>query len=266
VLWKKTWRPETVMALVGGIMAVFCGSAAAIELLRRAGVAGFHTMDSTGSVVVQTLGMDGGMIVVGILFFKFNGVGWREILGLNKIRLSKQIQWVVIALMFAMPIMYGLELLSLHVLEKIGWQVEEQRAVELVLAAKSTGMKIYFCVFAILVAPAAEEILFRGLLFSSIQKLRTLSLIKLLRMSRMPTFAGWATSRRICRASGYIGISFLFALIHENVPTFLPLFVFALVLTWLYETTEGLLAPIMAHGIFNASNLVYLFVQLHRGQ
>ena len=38
----------------------------------------------------------------------------------------------------------------------------------------------------------------------------------------------------------------------------MPLFVLALVLTWLYEKTDSLLAPIAAHALFNAANLVLL--------
>jgi membrane protease YdiL (CAAX protease family) len=50
----------------------------------------------------------------------------------------------------------------------------------------------------------------------------------------------------------------LFALIHHNPPIFLSLFVLALVLTWLYEKTDNLLAPITAHALFNAANLILL--------
>jgi membrane protease YdiL (CAAX protease family) len=34
----------------------------------------------------------------------------------------------------------------------------------------------------------------------------------------------------------------------------------ALCLTWLYEKTGGLLAPILAHGLFNLANLILLLV------
>jgi len=43
-------------------------------------------------------------------------------------------------------------------------------------------------------------------------------------------------------------------LIHLNAPTFVPLFALALALTWLYERTDNLLAPITAHALFNAAN------------
>jgi len=38
----------------------------------------------------------------------------------------------------------------------------------------------------------------------------------------------------------------------------LPLFVLALALTWLYEKTGGLLAPVLAHSLFNVANLLLL--------
>jgi hypothetical protein len=87
------------------------------------------------------------------------------------------------------------------------------------------------------IAPLAEEFLFRGVLFPFFKQLG------------FPAFA-------------WLGVSFLFALIHHNAPVFLPLFLFALVLTWLYEKTSGLLAPITAHALFNAANLAMLLWQI----
>jgi membrane protease YdiL (CAAX protease family) len=60
------------------------------------------------------------------------------------------------------------------------------------------------------------------------------------------------------RRLAWFGVSFAFALIHDAAATFVPLFVLALALTWLYEKTDNLLAPIAAHSLFNAANLVIL--------
>ena len=54
------------------------------------------------------------------------------------------------------------------------------------------------------------------------------------------------------------GVSAIFAGIHFDAGTFAPLFALALVLTWLYEKTDCLLAPITAHSLFNGTNLVAL--------
>jgi hypothetical protein len=59
-----------------------------------------------------------------------------------------------------------------------------------------------------------------------------------------------------------VGVSALFALIHFDAAIFIPLFVLAMGLTWLYETTGNLLAPIAAHAVFNAVNMALLALKL----
>ena len=56
------------------------------------------------------------------------------------------------------------------------------------------------------------------------------------------------------------GTALLFAAVHMNAVTFVPLAVLALVLTALYERTNNLLAPITAHVLFNALNFATLLV------
>ena len=88
---------------------------------------------------------------------------------------------------------------------------------------------------AIVIAPPAEEALFRGLIYPAVKR------------AGFPRLAWW-------------GSAVLFAAVHWNLPSFLPLILLALVLTWLYEKTDNLLAPIAAHGLFNALNFVALQV------
>jgi membrane protease YdiL (CAAX protease family) len=236
MLWKKTWQPETVLLLAGGIVFAFFSGNVAVDLLRRCGVTGFHSQTDTGSVLLATLSLHGTAVLAGILFLKLHGIGWREIAGLDTTGWQRQFALAVVALVAALPIMFALKWFSEFVLKKMGWPVEDQRAVEMILAAKSLGLKIYLGFFAVVLAPVAEEFLFRGLLFSAAKKL------------------GWPKC-------GWVLVSLLFALIHTSAPIFLPLFVFALALTWLTERTDGLLAPILAHSLFNSANLAILFLQ-----
>ena len=94
--------------------------------------------------------------------------------------------------------------------------------MKLLTDAKSVWTVVYLGVFAVVLAPVAEEFIFRGMLFPFVKQLG-------------------------CPKLAWFGVSFLFALIHMNAATFLPLFVLALALTWLYEQTDNLLAPIIAH-------------------
>ena len=222
-----------VMTLAGGILFVFFAGNLTAELLRRAGVAGFGSADGAGSVMVATLSLHGTALVAGFLFLRLHGIGWREVAGLDATRWRRQLALVTGTILAVLPVMFALKLFSEMTLRKLGWPLEDQRAVELILSCHSTGLKIYLGIFAVIIAPVAEEFLFRGLIFSGFKK------------------AGWPVS-------GWLVTSLLFALIHGSAPIFLPLFAFALALTWLYEKTDGLLAPMLAHGAFNAINLALL--------
>ena len=61
------------------------------------------------------------------------------------------------------------------------------------------------------------------------------------------------------------GTSLLFAAVHMNLVTFVPLATLAVVLTMLYERTDNLLAPITAHVLFNALNFATLLVLQQTG-
>ena len=222
-----------MLALIGGIIAAYFFGNVAAQLLQQAGVAGFKSKDSIGGVLMVTLCFQGTAILLGTVFLKFHDSGWREVFGTTNWK--RCLGLAVLALIVVAPMMVALRLGSDRVLEKLHWKVEDQRAVELIISSKSPWLSAYMIIFAVIVAPFGEEFFFRGLLFSMVKR------------------AGWPKL-------GYVGVSFFFALIHVNAPTFLPLFVLALALTWLYETTEGLLAPVMAHSLFNAANLVLLVV------
>ena len=225
-----------VLALAGGMVAAFCTGNLAVELLRRLHVAGFNSPDDFGSVLLATLSFHGAAIVAGILFLKFHHISWREIAGLDTMRWHRQLLLAVFLLLAVVPVMFDLKCLSEILISKTGSEVTYQRAVEMISSTKSPWLKGYLMFSAVVLAPVAEEFFFRGLFFSGLKKL------------------GWPKC-------AWLVSSFLFAAIHFNLPTFLPLFVFALALTWLYERTEGLLAPMLAHSLFNAANLVILFAQ-----
>ena len=139
---------------------------------------------------------------------------------------------VLIAMAFA--------LMSGVLIQAFGDQVEPQKLVTLIAeeSAKqeNIGPLIFFVVMAVAVAPVAEEILFRGILYPAIKQIG------------YPRVAA-------------IGTALLFALFHVNLLTFASLTVVALGLIALYEFTDNLLAPITAHAVFNASNLIMLFWQ-----
>jgi len=127
-----------------------------------------------------------------------------------------------------------LQYLSVEALTKIGWPLGNETAVTVLTSAQTWWLRIYLCAFTVVIGPVAEEFIFRGLLYPFFKQ------------------RGWPLL-------AWFGVSFLFALVHWDAATFVALFVLALALTWLYERTDSLLAPITAHAFFNAVNLVLLY-------
>jgi len=236
MLSQKPWRTEAVIQLVAGVFVCLCAGVLMAGLLRQAGVTGFKTADSFGGVLLATLSFQGAAWILIYIFLKQHKVNWPVALGLRNANLKKSLLLAGGVLVLALPVVLGLEQIFAIALERLGWAPENQRAVDLLINADSWWMRSYLVFFAVGLAPAAEEFIFRGVLFPFLQQ------------------CGWP------KLATY-GVSFLFALIHVNVPTFVPLFVLALVLTWLYEKTDCLLAPIAAHSLFNTVNLVILFTQ-----
>lgn len=236
MLSPKPWRVEAVIQLIAGVLVCLCLGAATIGILRQAGVAAFKSPDSFAGVLVATLGFQGAAWVLIFIFLKFHGVNWRDAFGLRNQHLFRSLLLAVGVLAVVLPVVLALQQLSALALTKIGWQPEDQHAVDLLLNAKSFWMHWYLTFFAVVLAPVAEEFIFRGVLFPFIKQL------------------GWPKL-------AWIGVSLIFALIHVNAPTFVPLFVFALALTWLYQKTDCLLASITAHSLFNGANLLVLFLQ-----
>ncbi|MEI8291696.1 MAG: type II CAAX endopeptidase family protein [Verrucomicrobiota bacterium] len=234
MLSAKPWRTEAVIQLIAGVFVCLCLGVTVAGVLRQAGVAAFKSPDSFAGVLLATLSFQGAAWILILIFLKLHAVNWRDAFGFNHSNLKKPLLLAVFVWILILPVILLLEQGSALVLEKLGWPPEDQRAVDLILNAKSWWMRGYLAFFAVVLVPVAEEFLFRGLLYPFIKQ------------------RGWPKL-------AWIGVSLLFALIHLNAPTFLPLFVFALVLTWLYEKTDCLLAPIVTHGLFNSANLIILF-------
>jgi membrane protease YdiL (CAAX protease family) len=93
----------------------------------------------------------------------------------------------------------------------------------------AAGPQVFLAFLAVVVAPVTEELLFRGILYPFVKQ------------QGHPGLALWGTA-------------ILFGALHLNLMTFVPLTFLGLVLAWLYDTTDNLLAPIFGHSLFNLAN------------
>ena len=152
----------------------------------------------------------------------------------------KRALWLgsLLALLF-LPLGWGLQLGSVTVMEQFHLEPREQEAVELLRGPEALVSRCVLGAAAILTAPVVEEMLFRGILYPAIRR------------AGFPRLAWW-------------GSAVAFGAIHMNLATFVPLTALALLLTWLYESTGSLLAPIAAHSVFNAMNFALVWMQQSR--
>jgi membrane protease YdiL (CAAX protease family) len=231
MLSEKPWRAEAVMLFCAAQFVCLAAGLTLVGLLHNLGVAGFKQEADFGNVLLGTLCFQGVIWILIPIFLRQHQTGWREAFGFRGLKFLPALLMAVAAMIVILPVALGLEGASAFILEKIGWPVEDQAAVKLVAGAETLWMQIYLGVFTIVLAPVAEEFFFRGVLYPFIKQLGR------------PRLA-------------WLGVSALFALIHFDAARFVPLFWLALALTWLYEQTDCLLAPIAAHSLFNSVGFI----------
>jgi len=140
----------------------------------------------------------------------------------------------------AYPIIAGASLgwqLLLGLAQKIWLHLETppQEAVKILAQSTSGAENILLILFAVLVAPVTEELFFRAGLYRFLK-------------SRLPENAAM------------VAASFLFALSHLNLESFLPLLVLGILLTKLYERTGHIAAPVLFHALFNLTTILLMLL------
>ena len=188
-------------------MLLFCGAQflclgfgiLAAAVLNKAGVSGFKQPDDFGNILVATLSFQGATWLLIPLFLRWNEIHWRDFFGLRMANLPRALAWAAAGFLVVLPVALALEGLSQAVLQKIGWEPQAQTAVELLLNTPLWPTGIYMGVFAVVLAPVAEEFIFRGVLFRSFYFFPWPAFVRFLREANMPTFA------RLIRAVGFGG-------------------------------------------------------------
>ncbi len=169
-------------------------------------------------------------------FLKENHLGWSAAFGFRDPGLWKGIALGAGLAMLVLPVNVGLIWVSQKGMEWRSIQPVVQQTIETLRSRTEFQDRFLLAFLAIVMAPLSEELLFRGILYPAIKQ------------AGLPNMALWGTS-------------ILFALTHANMMTFLPLTLLALTLTLLYEHTGNLLAPIVAHSLFNTANFVWVLLE-----
>ena len=232
----KPWQPLAVIQYCAAVLICICLGGLLGTGLQQLHPVGFKQTEDIGYLILGTFSFQGTACVFIFLFFRYHKIDWRTGFGFRGPNLKRALLQALLAFAIILPAVWMLQGLCVFTLTKLGHPPDEQDAVRLIENARGWWSRTYLAIFAVGLAPVAEEFIFRGLLYPFIKQL------------------GWPRL-------ALIGLSLLFALIHFDVATFPALFFLALALTWLYERTDNLLAPIAVHALFNATNLGMLVLK-----
>ena len=137
------------------------------------------------------------------------------------------------AFVAALPVLFLVSWGWTFLLERLGFPTDKQELVELFARTESPAVIVLVSFMAIIVAPVAEEVIFRAGLF---RFLRT----------RVPRFVALALP------------AVIFAGLHGNLAAFAPLVVLGIAFALAYERTGRIAVPIIAHALFNLNTILLL--------
>ncbi len=135
--------------------------------------------------------------------------------------------------LISLPLVVVGGLLWTALLSALGLPLEKQLSVDLFARTESVPWVIVLGATAVLVAPMAEEMVFRAGLFRFCR-------------TRLP------------RWSALLLPACLFAALHNNLPTFAQLATLGLVFSLAYERTGRIGTAMVAHAAFNLNNILLL--------
>jgi len=178
-----------------------------------------------------------GILALGVVFLLHSrGTNIFELFGLSRLSPKQVALWSIGVLFVALLVINEASTIWANHLEKaFGGEMEKQDLVDS-FANAGLGLKLVIAFSACILAPIFEEILFRGFFYGTLKRF----------------------SERFFAA---ITVSLLFALVHSNLASLVPLFLLAMAFTIAYELTGCLYVPIAMHSIFNTIMVVSMFAE-----
>jgi uncharacterized protein len=195
----------------------------------------YHIYIGTNSLMMlNTFIID---MVAAIVVFYFAVVKNKEglcALGIRSRSFLKDVFSGITAYIMILPFLLAVLLLSVIVLNLLGYEPPPQPVFEVFMEEKRFNMLFFLVIFVSIVGPVIEEIFFRGFMYGAIKKRFGVITAVLLSAS-------------------------LFSLLHTNVVGFLPIMILGVLLAYLYETTGSLVSSMAVHIIHNSVMVSLVF-------
>lgn len=168
------------------------------------------------------------LILVG--FLQLRGFDLDSLGGFSKIGIVRAVSTGAVLLFFVYPLITVADAIMQRLL---GSGSSRQSIVELFNGSRTIEQRIMIIILAVVIAPLAEEFVFRFFLYGVLR-------------------------RYFGRMLGLIFNALLFAAVHAHLPSFAPLFVLGSCFTLAYEWSGSILVSMTMHSLFNALTLIFL--------
>lgn len=175
------------------------------------------------------------IVCIGLLLYlsRLRGLNPAELFGLQHLHWRSMFKVVLIFALICLTTVLFVAYLTNDWLKQIWPDIKPQSLVSQFQDSKSLGFKMLIVVTAVVVAPLAEEIIFRGLVYGVLKRY---------------TDAPFAA----------LSSSLMFAIVHMHIGSLMPLWVLAVLFCIAYEISGSLLVPMLLHMIFNGTSILLM--------
>jgi len=230
-LRRRPWRPGDVAWV---IMIVLIAHFGAFGIIRTLTITGWLAPGDLifATILIQSMAMHGAICFC--IFFRAaqRGLRWRTAFSRRNARWLEDSAFGLVAYLAMLPVLLFYVLLYHVFLQWTGYETKPQEMLQWFAGQdRGTWQAMYLVALAVVLAPVAEELFFRGLILP-------------------------AMARRMGIGAAVTVSSALFALLHMHVPSLVPLFIFSIALSLAYIHTRSIITPIVMHALFNAISLL----------
>ena len=228
VLRSRPWSAFEAVAMLVVLVALQLLTFALASVTRKLAGAALTT---SAQFIAQTIVLDWlGLVLVFTIMVRHQWT-WRTAFGLEA--RGRALLLGLVFFLAVMPFFWFYSTLFELGLRWFGVEPKLQEVAIAITNDQPLATRLYLLGVAMVVAPFFEELLFRGIFLPALAKHMRI---------------GWAV----------VLVSILFACIHVNVTSLLPLFVMSVAFSLAYLYSGNLLVPVLMHGLFNAFNLALL--------
>lgn len=187
-----------------------------------------QALDRYAGAAIHTLLLD--VIAVGLVAFivlRPLRISWKN-LGLHREQMGRQLAAGVLGYTLWIPVLLATFMVMLTAYEWAGIKPQPQNVVVMLLNETRPKLLLFLSVLVAVIGPIAEEIIFRGVTYGAFRKYLGVR---------------W----------GLVFSALLFAGLHFDLMSFVPILVLGVMLGWLYEQTGSLVPSMAVHMIHNGA-------------